>query len=679
MKLFKILSILCIPFFATAQETGHLLLVDTNHVRELIDYTISGVRESTSKFTALNLQPYKLFELDKKASLNLSDALAKIPGISQMSTGNSISKPVIRGLYGNRILVLLSGLRFDNQQFQDEHGLGLSQIGIDRIEVIKGPASLLYGTDAIGGVINIIESMPAKGTNDVDFNIRLFPNTAGTLTDVGISKNIGKSWYRIRAGAESHSDYSDGNNKRVLNSRNNGYYLKAGMGFDHKKWSQQNSYNFSYNQYGFIMDSMTKLYVNDSKFSRSMAGPHHNVMLNTLSSQNRFSLSSSTLKLNVGMQSNKREEDEGSGQISLNMHLLSALENAKWEKQISQTLQLIVNQQFTYEHNKNFGKRILIPDASIIENNLSGFLRLTLYKLVAEAGIGYNNKNISTYTTKALNSGNINTPDTTMKAFSVSRGALNAMLGLSYNPNSRLNIKLNTATGSRSANLAELSSNGLHEGTYRVEIGNPSLQMEQNINTDISFGYKKNNISMDVSVFYNRILNYIYLNKETGLQWYGFDRYRYTQQNATLYGGEAGASLGITKNISLKEAYSIVQGILDTGGYMPFIPAARLKSGFVYNKHVNNTTSFYIEPEFEYVFAQNRPATYESSTPDYGLVNLYTGLNTTINKKAIKIVISCKNMLNKYYADHLSRIRYYGFYNQGINFNVSIFTNLHLN
>ena len=117
---------------------------------------------------------------------------------------------------------------------------------------------MLYGTDAIGGVINIIESMPAKGTNDVDLNIRLFPNTAGTLTDVGISKNIGKSWYRIRAGAESHSDYSDGNNKRVLNSRNNGYYLKAGMGFDHKKWSQQNSYNFSYNQYGFIMDSMTK-------------------------------------------------------------------------------------------------------------------------------------------------------------------------------------------------------------------------------------------------------------------------------------------------------------------------------------------------------------------------------------------------------------------------------------
>lgn len=678
MRLFKILTILCIPFFANAQETGHLLLVDTNHVWELNDYTVSGVREATTNFTSLNLQPYKLLELDKKAALNLSDALAKLPGISQMSTGNSISKPVIRGLYGNRILVLLSGLRFDNQQFQDEHGLGLSQIGIDRIEVIKGPASLLYGTDAIGGVVNIIEAQPLKGANDIDLNIRLFPNTAGTLTDVGLSKNNGKTWYRLRAGAESHSDYSDGNNKRVLNSRNGGYSVKAGLGFDHKKWSQQNSYNFSYNQYGFIMDSMTKLYVNDGKYSRSMAGPHHNVMLNTLSSQNRFALPTSTLKLNIGLQSNKREEDEGSGQISLNMHLLSVLENAKWEKQLSNTLLFIANQQFTYEHNKNFGKRILIPDASIIENNLSGFLRLTLYKLVAEAGVGYNNKHISTYTTKALNSGNVNTPDTTMKAFSISRGAINTMLGLSYNPNRFLNIKLNASTGNRSANLAELSSNGLHEGTYRVEIGNPALKMEQNINTELSFSYKNKRFSFNVSGFYNRILNYIYLNKEVGTQWFGFDKYRYTQQNATLYGGEAMATVNIGNHFILKESFSSVYGILDTGGYMPFIPAARLKSGIEYHKQISGKTSFYIEPEFEYAFAQNRAATFETTTPDYGLVNLYTGLNTSVRNRTVRLVFTCKNMLNKYYADHLSRIRYYGFYNQGINFNVSIFSNLHI-
>jgi len=678
MKLFKILTILCIPFFANAQKTGYLLLPDTGHIRELSDYTVSGMRETTTKLTSLNLQPYKLSTLDKKASLNLSDALARIPGISQMSTGNSISKPVIRGLYGNRILVLLSGLRFDNQQFQDEHGLGLSQIGIDRIEVVKGPASLLYGTDAIGGVVNIIESMPAKGTNDVDLNIRLYPNTGGTLTDAGISKNNGKSWYRIRAGAESHSDYSDGNNTRILNSRNNGYYLKAGAGFDHKKWSQQNSYNFSYNQYGFIMDSMTRLYVNDGKFSRSMAGPHHNVMLNTLSSQNRFTLPSSVLKLNVGLQSNKREEDEGSGQISLNMHLLSVLENAKWEKQLSHTLLFIANQQFTYERNKNLGKRILIPDATTIENNVSGFLRLSLDKLVAEAGVGYNNKNITTYTTKSLNSGNANTPDTTILPFNVSRGAINTMLGVSYNPNRFLNIKLNAATGNRSANLAELSSNGLHEGTYRVEIGNPSLKMEQNINTDISVSFKKDKLSLDVSGFCNRILNYIYLNKENGAQWYGFDKYRYTQQNATLYGLEAIAAVNITKQLTLKETYSSVYGMLDAGGYMPFITSARLKSGIEYNKQFSSKTSFYIEPEFEYAFAQNRPATFELASLDYGLVNLYTGLNTSVKNRNIRLVFACRNMLNKYYADHLSRIRYYGFYNQGINFNVSIFTNLHI-
>lgn len=121
------------------------------------EVVVTGTQSQSPRETTFHVEQLRGDDLQKQGSLNVSDAIAKMPGISQLTTGPGISKPVIRGLYGNRIQVNLNGVRFDNQQWQDEHGLGLSDMGIDRIEVIKGPASVLYGSEAIGGVLNIIE------------------------------------------------------------------------------------------------------------------------------------------------------------------------------------------------------------------------------------------------------------------------------------------------------------------------------------------------------------------------------------------------------------------------------------------------------------------------------------------------------------------------------------------
>src|SRR4051812_48053188 len=215
---------LLLPFlflFCTAVYGQDTTRADTLHM--LKEVVVSGFQANDPKYTSLNIESYPLLLINEKSPFNLSDALAKLPGISQMSTGNAISKPVIRGMYGNRILVLLSGLRFDNQQFQDEHGLGLSQIGIDRVEVIKGPASILYGTDAIGGIINVIEETPQQQGKTLDINTRLYSNTLGTLTDAGYASLKNNHWWRVRAGIESHADYRDGDGNRVLNSRAKGY------------------------------------------------------------------------------------------------------------------------------------------------------------------------------------------------------------------------------------------------------------------------------------------------------------------------------------------------------------------------------------------------------------------------------------------------------------------------
>src|SRR5438034_3557949 len=159
--------------FALAFKPG--AAQETVTIPVLKEVVVSGIRSSSANETSLNIHSISVQKMRQAGALNIADALSKLPGISQLNTGPAISKPVIRGLYGNRVLAVLSGLKFDNQQWQDEHGLGLNDVGIDRVEVIKGPVALLYGSEAIGGILNIIEEAqnePGKKSGDV--NIGLF-------------------------------------------------------------------------------------------------------------------------------------------------------------------------------------------------------------------------------------------------------------------------------------------------------------------------------------------------------------------------------------------------------------------------------------------------------------------------------------------------------------------------
>lgn len=648
------------------------LMAQTHLEDTLSEVIVTGFRDSRPDHTSLNIEPYRLQALDTRTPHNLADALSAIPGISQMSTGGAISKPVIRGLYGNRILVLLSGARFDNQQWQDEHGLGLSQIGIDRVEVIKGPASLLYGTDALGGVINVIEERPVPGSGQAwDATTRLYGNTLGSLTDVGFRRYRGQSWQRLRLGYENHGDYTDGRGNRVLNSRNTGYYLKAGAGFDHAHWIQNNSFNASFNQYGFILDDLGSFFEPDARWSRKMSGPHHNVLLNVLNSQNSFYLEHSTLKVNLGAQSNLRQEDEGGGQISLNMHLFSLLENARWEKNLPQNWLFTLNHQFTFENNTNYGGRVIIPDANLAEATLSAFVRHYSAHWIAEAGLGGNYKFIRTFETLQLN-----TPEKEIQPFSIHRPSANGMFGLAYNPGKQLTFKSNWSTGFRAANLAELASNGLHEGIFRYEIGDPNLKVEQNLCADFNLELNKKSFFVSLSAYYNHFFHYIYL-APTDEQFFGFQVYRYRQQSARLYGGElmAIAKPAFLSGLEWKESFVATHGQLADGDYLPFIAPYRLVSSLKWERTTGKKiTRCYLEPEFEYVWAQEHPANFESATPAYHLLNLNAGLTTVFGKRKFDWTLSGKNLLDEAYVDHLSRLKAYGLLNPGIQVSLSVKT-----
>lgn len=631
---------------------------------------VSSYTPDVQKNTSLQIVSIPAKEIRQMGAFNLTDALVKILGVDQLTTGIGISKPVIRGLYGHRILILFSGLRFDNQQWQDEHGLGLSNIGVERAEVIKGPLSMLYGTSANGGVINIIEEQrPTVGYSETDLGFELHSNTGGGMLTVGHKVNKGDHWYRLRAGIENHADYSDGNNTRVLNSRFNGYYFKGSYGFSKKRWRSENHYNFSYNNYGFIFSDISHFFEPDARWTRTMNGPHHIVMLNILSSVNTIRLRNSLLKLNVGVQSNYRAEDEGGDELSLIMHLLSGQYSLKWEKQLSRNLDLVLANNTTYEDNVNYGKRVIVPDARMAESNLSAYLKHRLGRTIVEYGLGGGFRYINALPTKGVNS-----EEKEMRPFEQTRTFTNGMLGLTYNPTQKWNLKANLATGVRAPNLAELSSNGLHEGIYTYEIGNPEMANEQNLNSELGIDFSGEVFQFGISAFYNQFHNYIYL-QPTDEEWFGFPVYRFLQHDAAIYGGEANIGLTppVVEGLKLSVGFSGLVGVLSNGTYLPFMPAQKLKPEIRYEtKMAKKGGSFYMFANSSIVNAQQLENPEETETPGYTLVNAGLGCEILGSKLVYNLSLTANNLLNEAYYNHLSRLKPYGLLNIGRDISISL-------
>lgn len=656
------LSTLCLHNAAWAQQV--------TAPRQLQEVVVSGYSQEPADQSTLNIRSINVDSARRYGSLNLSDVLAKEPGVSLLSTGPAISKPVVRGLYGNRVLVLLNGLRFDNQQWQEEHGLGISTMGISKVELIKGPLGILYGTEAMGGVINIMEAQKPSDTQlHADLLSTLHSNTRGAELEAGIAKAKEHSWWRMRAGAANHADYSDGKNQRVLNSRFDNYAIKAGFGWERKRWTSINNYAASFSRFGFIFNDVYTFIQPDERWSRKLnTNPAHLVFLNLLSSQNTFELKNGDkLQLNASLQSNKRMENEGGGTISLNMHLLTAQYLLRLEHRLNKRNKLVCSHLYSFESNTNYGARKIVPDARMHEANIAAFLETTINSLLKwENGAGLGIKSIQTFFTPGANG-----QGKEIQAFQKTAPYYNAYSGLNFSDKQHWQWKLNAATGLRVGNLAELASDGLHEGVFTYEIGNPQLKTEQLLSINLQVNFSSELLEVFVSPFYNRFQNYIYLSP-TNEQWYGFPVYRYRQQAATQFGTEAGCTVKPTGHIRWQWTYSGMRAKSADGNYLPYTPAQKISSTLQYQNKLMQQHPLAIFVQWEYNAAQKALAPYEIGTGSYPLWHLGGNIQLPIRKKQVDCSFSCSNLFNIAYYDHLSRFKNFGLLNRGRNVSISI-------
>ncbi|MCB0761214.1 MAG: TonB-dependent receptor [Flavobacteriales bacterium] len=620
--------------------------------------------------SSVRMETLELNRIEGSGSFMLTDALSNLPGINALSTGVGISKPSIRGLYGNRILTLFSGLRFDNQQWQDEHGLGIGTGGLSRVEIIKGPLSVLYGTEAMGGVINLLNTTPPPpGESSQIVRSSLHSNTRGGNFGVEFAQAGEHSWMLLQTGVTSHCDYDDGEGNRVLNSRFRGSYLKAGVGFNRKRWQSANRYHGSYDEFGFIFGDMSHFFEADPRWSRTMSGPHHRVMLHMVSSENTVRLRRSMLDINAGFQSNRRSEDEGGNQLSLRMQLLTGQYLMKWTKALSDHVLWVMAHGSSMEWNHNFGKRKIVPDAQLFESNLSGYIKYSQSGWDLELGGGLGIRQIDTYLTATVNSAKKE-----IDPFSQTRWFYSGMAGATWNPKRWITLRANLASGVRAPNLAELSANGLHEGIYTYEIGDPNMTNEQNLNTDIGMEIHAQHVGLSISGFYNAFSGYIYLDP-TNEEWFGFPVYRYRQHRALIYGGEISAwwKPEIIHGPSLSISADGLVGRLEGGEYLPYMPANRLKPRLDYVREVNKRLSLNAYVENLWVAAQHLVNTLEQPTPARQLLNAGVGFAVEQSKATFSVKLEVNNALNRAYYDHMSRLKMFGMLNMGRDIRLHIY------
>lgn len=669
--------------------------------------------------------------LNQNVSTNIVDAISKLPGITQLTTGPAVSKPYIRGLGYNRVVVVNDGIRQEGQQWGDEHGIEIDDYNIDKIEVLKGPASLVYGSDALAGVINIISDVPVPmGKIKGNINANYQSNNGLIAYNANLAGNQnGFSWGVYGTQKLAH-DYQNPYDGYVFNSkfRNANYGASIGL---NKAWGYSRLSFSSFNQeLGLVQGdraangrfikpvningTVSEVMADEHDFKSYRIGvPRQRIRHQKLIWDNNFYLKNGgRIAVNLGYQQNDRREYPNvlqPDEPGLYFRLRTVNYNFKYFFPDKRGWQSAIGLNGMQQNNANLGIEFLIPAYGLFDMGAFAITRKSFDQLTLSGGLRIDNRSLRSHALYLDRNGQTvlqPDPNGTKKftAFDRQFSNLSASVGLSYEVNKRLVLKLNAARGFRAPNIAELSANGVHEGTIKYEYGNQDLRSEVSTQIDQGLEFTSEHLSLTTNLFYNNIDHYIFSRKLLGSD--GKDSipisgnaeryaaFQYQQAGAYLYGGELLVDIHPHPIdwLHFENTLSYVKGILrggtDSTKYLPDIPALRwiseLKGEF---KQVGKTLrNAYAKLEMDNSFAQNNVFTaYQTETPTPGYVLLNIGLGAELankkNKTMFSLFLAVDNLANVAYQNHLSRLKYApvneatgrrGIYNTGRSFSVKL-------
>ena len=716
-----ILPLLCVCTTMAAQTTNHNHAEDSTDVffrhLQLNELTVTGVTGDTKlKHATAPINIVSPQVLRATASTNIIDAIAHQPGVNQLTTGGSISKPIIRGLGYNRVVVMSEGVRQEGQQWGDEHGVEVDGSSVNSVEILKGPASLMYGSDAMAGVVILHpQATPPDGeiranvsteyqTNNglFHYSLQMAGNQKGFVWDARFSDKMAHAY------KNKYDGYVPGSQFRERAGR-----LMLGI---NKSWGHSRLIWTAYHLTPSIIEGERDPETGELEHEEGWTGhqyskslPFQEVKHNKLVWDNAFNLSSGYLKAIIGYQQNRRQEyEESADEYELYFKLHTLTYDLRYITNEVNGWKLSTGIGGMYQKSGNEGEEYLIPDYRLFDFGIYATATKSLGdRWTLNGGLRYDHRRLHGYALEE--DGDMRFTD-----FTRHFNGLTGSVGAVCNINDHFNVRLNVARGFRTPNMSELASNGVHEGSIRYELGNQQLKAEYSWQVDLGLDFTSRYVSAQLALFANRINNYIFTHRLPEEIEEGYLTYAYTQGDARLLGFEAGVDFHPIHSVHFSNTFSFVDAQLmhassDTK-YLPFTPAPRWTSELkwelfhhshstVHHHHTTDAAhrspfnNLYIAAGLDCYLRQSHIYSAdetETVTPGYALLSLSAGTDIQIKgKKIAELYITADNLLNKAYQNHLSRLKYCdinnvtgrrGVYNMGrnITFKVVVPINIHL-
>ena len=654
-------------------------------INEVVVTAFTGTSQLKNSPTPVNVVSHR--DLHSVASTNIIDALAQQPGISQLTTGGAISKPVIRGLGYNRVAVVSDGIRQEGQQWGDEHGIEVDADRVQSAEVLKGPASLMYGSDAMAGVL-VLNNVPAIAQGRIEGSVSTQYQTNNGLWDYSLDLAGNKAvLWDLRWSERLAHAYKNRYDSYVTGSQFHQRALSGIVGVSRRWGSSTLSLNYFHLTPGIVegeRDSSTgELEVPYSGYNRKTyhkALPFQQVRHYKAVLDNSIYVGEGRMKLILGYQYNNRQEfEEAPDEAELDFGLHTVNYDARYVVGTG-GWKVAAGVNGMWQHSLNRGEEVLIPEYRLLDIGTFATTSRDMERWSVSAGLRLDNRHVHGLALEDV-----------FTDFSRDYSGLTGSVGAVFHATGQLNVRLNASRGFRTPNMSELASNGVHEGSIRYELGDQDLKSEFSWQFDLGADYSSAVISAQASLFLNRIDNYIYIKRLAGIETEGYQTYRYTSGNARLWGAELSVDVHPVEPLHFENSLGFVDARLLgqplERRYLPCTPPLRWKSELRYDliRDGHTLTNTFVALHLDCNAKQSHylmEDDSETATAAYCLLGACAGTQVKRHGKVVATIsIIGDNLLDKAYQSHLSRLKYadvnavtgrMGVFNMGRNFTIKL-------
>lgn len=625
---------------------------------------------------------------------SLMQTLERLPGIKAMSVGSGESKPMIRGLGFNRVLVAENGIKHEGQQWGDDHGLETDQYAVEHAEVLKGPAALTFGSDAIGGVIDLrTDEVPQRRfAGGVDLFARSNNESLGTA--LRLEGRHSRFWYKLNATAIDYADYkipADSiqyysyyiklKDRRLRNTAGRELDGSMMLGYEGERLRSYLRVADVSTRSGFFANAHgIEVRLSDIDYDHSRRDidlPYHTVNHLTIANHTEWHWPFGVIESDLAYQNNRQRElsepvshgympkPSGTLERSFNKQTLSAALAARMT--LGDHL-LRAGLSGEFQSNRRGGWGFILP--AFEQRTFGAYVTdkfILSDDLIISAGVRFDHGEVHIHSYRDWFKTPVAGADSVfMERSDNLRRSFNS-LTWSVGVNRRIGnlvLKANVGKSFRMPIAKELGMDGINYNIFRYEKGNTDLSPEESYQLDAGIVYEHDRLSFELTPYLNYFPNYIYLNPTADYR-EGLQLYYYTQSRVLRWGFEARATCKLTQNLELNLSGEYLYARQQSGekkGYtLPFSTPWSVRTELRYDFPVRNEAcGGFVSLECNVVGTQNEVVPPEEPTAGYQLLNAAVGKSVPLFGNVLRLTLRCENILGRRYYDHTSYYRLIG-------------------